>query len=253
MNRMMILIIGIAMLILITACVQNANDPLVQIVSTPTSEPGGNEVQLQYEGIGPLEITPAPGDGESAAAPSAGQVNGIISSSGQQSTNELSSGEPGQIESVAPGDFNFEQDASLPVNWLTYHDQEYSFSINYPDIYTILPETATSMEGDLAAVHQVRFLDIQLASGDATQFELPNFTITVFELGDQSLEAFVAKENQGGEVEAYTGRNLTGYRVYYNQLMAPNEFYYFSTNGYVYKLTPLGPNSQEMLHSFKIE
>lgn len=253
MKRKMVLIIVIAMLTLITACVQQDFDPLVQVESTPTYEHGGSEIQLQHEGIGPLEITPAPGNGTREAVPTDGQIEGIVSSSGQRSTSETSGGESGQIESIAPNGFASDQEASLQANWLTFHDQEYSFSINYPNSYKILRETGISMAGGPAAVLQVRFLDRQLASGDTAQLEISNFTITVFELGDQSLEAFIAKENQGAERETYTGRNMTGFRVIFSQLFAPNEFYYFSADGYVFKLTPLGPYGQEMLSSFKIE
>lgn len=253
MMRKMVLIIVIAMLTLITACVQQDFDPLVQVESTPTYEHGGSEIQLQHEGIGPLEITPAPGNGTREAVPTDGQIEGIVSSSGQRSTSETSGGESGQIESIAPNGFASDQEVSLQANWLTFHDQEYSFSINYPNSYKILRKTGISMAGGPAAVLQVRFLDRQLASGDTAQLEISNFTITVFELGDQSLEAFIAKENQGAERETYTGRNMTGFRVIFSQLFAPNEFYYFSADGYVFKLTPLGPYGQEMLSSFKIE
>jgi hypothetical protein len=47
--------------------------------------------------------------------------------------------------------------------------------------------------------------------------------------------------------------DLSGIRVYFKQLIAPNEFYYFSEHDYVYKLTPLGQYGQEMLQSFEIE
>ena len=35
-------------------------------------------------------------------------------------------------------------------------------------------------------------------------------------------------------------------------LLAPNEFYYFSTERYVYRLTPLGLYSGDMLGSFQL-
>lgn len=253
MKRKMVLSIVIAMLTLITACGQQDFDSLVQVVSTPTYEHGGSEIQLQHEGIGPLEITPAPGNGARETVPTDGQIEGIVSSSGQRSTSETSGGDSGQIESIAPNGSASDQEASLQVIWLNFHDQEYSFSINYPNSYIILRETGIAMTGSPGAVIQVRFLDKQLASGDTAQLEISNFTITVFELGDLSLEAFIAKENQAAESETYTGRNMTGFRVIINQLLAPNEFYYFSADGFVYKLTPLGPYGQEMLSSFKIE
>lgn len=35
-------------------------------------------------------------------------------------------------------------------------------------------------------------------------------------------------------------------------MMAPNEFYFFASEKYVYRLTPLGPHGQEMLGSFEL-
>jgi hypothetical protein len=205
------------------------------------------EGQPLYEGKGPLVITPAPGeDGEISSLP------GEIDPSMAEPQGGSYGGEPGQINSSAPEELLDEEDQQV-VTWLTYQDQAFSFSINYPNIYLILPETANSEDDVPAKVHQVRFQDMQLATGDTADFELPNFMIEVFELDDQSLEAFIAQNEPDGFVEAYQVNNLNGFRVYYNQLIAPGEFYFFSANGYVYKLTPLGLYSQEMLHSFQIQ
>jgi hypothetical protein len=253
MNKAIIRIIIFGLFFLFTACVQQNLDSIVQDASTQISAQGGEGIQLQHEGIGPLEITPDPGGGESAAAPSADKIEGNISSSGKQSTSGSKNVEPGYVDSVAPSSLTLNQEESLTVVWLTYFDQAFSFSIIYPQTYTILPEFANSVIDDPVKVHQVRFQDIQLATGDSAEFELPTFTIEVFELGDQTLEAFIAQIEPGGHKEEYQVNNLNGFRVYYNQLIAPNEFYFFSANGYVYKLTPLGSYSQEMLHSFNIQ
>jgi hypothetical protein len=82
--------------------------------------------------------------------------------------------------------------------------------------------------------------------------EIPKFNIEIVALGDQTLESFLDKYAAEAGREVYTQGNLTGFRVYFNRLSAPNEFYYFSNDGYVYRLTPLGKYSEDMLHSFKI-
>jgi hypothetical protein len=253
MKRMTILIIVISLLILAPACVQGDFQPLTIRTDTPVSSQGDNDIELQPKGISPLEITLQPGGEVRASAPSSDQSGGNISSFGKLSGDKSANGEPGEIESLAPEGLTLEQEGNPPVNWLKYHDQAFSFTINYPETYTILPESAKSMGGDPAKVYQVRFLENQLAMGDTAEFEIPNFTIAVFELGNQSLETFVAKEEGGGERESFSIGNLTGFRVSFKQLIAPGEFYYFAGNGYVYKLTPLGPYSQEMLQSFQIE
>jgi hypothetical protein len=253
MTRTTIFIIVLGMLILSTACVQQDMNPLEQSVLTPAGEGGVDEVEVQQEGIGPLEITPDPSNADLPLAPSAGQDDGNISSSGKRSASEAISGEPGQVDSVAPDGLALEQEANQPVSWLTYKDQDYSFSIDYPDTYTILPENEPLNEVNSELIHRVRFLDAQLAAGDTAEYEPPSFTIEIYPLGGQTLEAFIKKDKNRGEREAYMRGDLTGIRIYFKQLIAPNEFYYFSEHGYVYKLTPLGLYSQEMLHSFQIE
>jgi hypothetical protein len=253
MNKKAIGIVVFGLLFLATACVQKDIDSPLQGASTATSEPGSNEIQLQYEGIGPLEITPGP-DLEESATGSDDQVTGIISSSGEESSGSGSKrAEPGFVDSVAPSSSGLDLEKSLEVEWLTYQDKTYSFSIDYPSIYVVLPETEDLSKVDPAKVHQVRFQDIQLATGETAEFELPMFLIEVFEPGKQSLETFISRNEPGGAREAYQVNNLNGIRVYYNQLIAPNEFYFFSSQDYVYKLTPLGPFGPDMLESFNIQ
>ena len=43
-----------------------------------------------------------------------------------------------------------------------------------------------------------------------------------------------------------------GWKVRLPVLIAPNEFYFFGTKEYVYRLIPLGPHSQDMLASFQL-
>lgn len=253
MARTPIFIVAFGICFLTTACIQQNITSLAQSVDTPTGKQGIDEIELQQEGIGPLVITPDSSSANLPIEPAAGQDGGNISSSGERSTSESLSGEPGQIDSVAAGGLTIEQDASPPVSWLTYRDQAYSFSIDYPDTYTILPETEPVNHADLEVIHRVRFLDAQLAAGDTAEYEPPNFTIEVYALGSQALGEFIDKDKRSGGREVYTQGELTGFRVYFKQLIAPNESYYFSEHGYVYKLTPLGLYTEKMLHSFQIK
>jgi hypothetical protein len=253
MTRTTISFIVFGMFILTTACVQQDIDTLAQNVITPAAEKGIDAIELLQEGIGPLEITPDSSNANLPIDSSADQDGGNISSTGERSTQEPISGEPGQINSVAPGGLTLEQDAGQPVNWLTYRDQAYSFSIGYPDTYIILPKTEPSTNFDPELIHRVRFQDAQLAAGDTAEYEPPKFSIEIYTLGDQTLEDFISSVVSGGEREVYPLGNMTGFRVHFKQLIAPNEFYYFSEHGYVYKLTPLGLYVQEMLHTFQIE
>jgi hypothetical protein len=253
MNRTTIGIIVLGFLFLTTACVPQNRDSIPQNEPIQAGEREGDEIQLQYEGIGPLEITPHPGGRESAEIPPSDEMEGYISSAGEKSFSDSQSNEPGFVDSVSPNSLGLAQEEGITVEWLTYTDQAYSFSIDYPNIYMILPESAGSIQGDPLKVHQVRFQDIQLATGETAEFEIPIFKIEIFELGDQSLEDFIAQTDPDGLVEEYQVNNLQGFRVSYKQLIAPNEFYYFSSQGYAYKLTPLGPFGPEMVQSFNIQ
>jgi hypothetical protein len=102
-------------------------------------------------------------------------------------------------------------------------------------------------------LHEVRFLDEQLAGSYTAELEIPQFSIAIYNQGDQTLEAFLDANQVRGERELYTQNKLSGLRVSLNQMIAPNEFYYFTEHGYVYKLTPLSTYGQEILESFEIQ
>jgi hypothetical protein len=99
----------------------------------------------------------------------------------------------------------------------------------------------------------VRFLDRQLAKASTADLEIPNFTIEIFDLENQSLESFLDAYFEQGERQTINLGNLKGIRIYFDQLIAPNEFYYFANQDLVFKLTPLGEYNQEMLDSFQIQ
>ena len=246
-------LIVLGVLLLVTACAPDNQVAPDDGLSAPVSEAGGNEIQLLQEGKGPLEITPDPAGRENTTTSSTNQGGGNVSpSSGEPQSKTIGEGS-GQIDSFAPSDLVADETGIKPVNWLTYRDEAFLFSIEYPDTYTILPETIKLEETDPLRAHRVRFQDIALATGDTASFEIPKFTIEIFDLGDLNLDAFIDKYAAGAERQVYTQGDLTGLRVYFNRLSAPNEFYYFSSHGYVYKLTPLGKYSEQMLHSFKIK
>ena len=253
MNRIFSSLIVLGILFLATACASGNLVAPDEGLNAPASEAGGNEIQLLHEGKGPLEITPDPAGRKDTTSSSADQGGGNVSPSGGEPQSKTLGEESGQIESFAPSELVADEGEIKPVDWLTYQDQTFLFSIEYPDTYTILPENIHLEETDPLTTHRVRFQDIALATGDTASFEIPKFTIEIFELGDLTLDAFLDTYAAGAEREVYTQGDLTGLRVYFNRLSAPNEFYYFTSHGYVYKLTPLGKYSDEMLQSFQIK
>jgi hypothetical protein len=180
----------------------------------------------------------------------------VISSDGSTSGSVSSSDQAGQMPSSSVGSDAGNAGLSKPVKWLSYVDEAFKFSIQYPDIYVILPEVEPqSGEVNTRPVHQVRFQDRQLATADTAALEQPQFTVEVLNLpGQTSLDAFI-KSNlpfPGMTLEPYTYGKLSGLRASTNRMLAPNEFFFFAGNGVIYKLTPLGPYSTEMLQSFTI-
>jgi hypothetical protein len=247
-------LIVFGMFAIITACAPGQIETLIEEGSTSAAEVlPAEQFELLQEGIGPLEITP-PAEGESHDLHSANDlVEGNISSRGEQTFAESSSGEPGTINSQDPGGLAVRQEINPELIWLTHQEADYHYSLVYPDVYTILPQDDSQAADHPKLLHQLRILDRQLASGDTAEFEIPAFTIEVFELEDLSLEDFLNQFFEDGNRDPIKFKGMKGVRVYYDQLIAPNEFYYFAERGYVYKLTPLGLYGQEMLESFQIK
>jgi len=253
MFRMAIFLGALCIQLFFTACATGEIETLGEGIERITAqEPTSGEIQLQQEGIGPIEITP-PTPGEAPSLPPAtGGGSGNISSSGERSESNAPNEEPGMIQSKAPGGQVMEQELPAGVSWLIYQDQTFPFSLAYPDTYTILENDTLVEKSELNPIHQVRFLEKQLAEGDTSDLEIPNFTIEIYNLEEQSLESFLDKNFPQGQREQISLNNLNGLRVFFKNLIAPNQVYYLSDQGYVYRLIPMGEFSQEMLASFQI-
>jgi hypothetical protein len=254
MNSKAISIIVFGVLVITAACAPGQIETLIEDQANTISEELTTEgIQLQQEGIGPIEITPPPaGEGHNLAPPSEGD-GGNINSLGERSTSTAPDGEPGKIESKAPGGAALEGDVETAISWLVYKDLEFPFSIAYPDIHTILPAEYPSETSGPRLLYRLRFLDSQLASGETADLEIPNFSIEIFDRGELALDQFLDEYFDRGYREPFNQEGINGIRVYFDQLIAPNEFYFVADQDHVYKLTPMGVHSQEMLESFQIQ
>jgi hypothetical protein len=204
--------------------------------------------QLPSEGIGPLEIRPDKSDGNGDEISTGDLTAGNINSSGRRSASTPKGEQPGFSNSGAAGD----NKATPDINWLIYLDPTYKFSLDYPENYVILAENKPLDLSDLNLKYRVRFQDIDLAEADTAGYEIPKFTIEIFDLGSQSLESFLDSKAYGSEREAIRIGGLTGIKISFKTLRAPNMYYYFQEMGNTYKLTPLGQYGEEMLASFQI-
>lgn len=232
---------------LTTACAPAAA-PIPQGAKGASEDQVDDSKQLSSEGIGPLEITPDKSNGNGdelyTGDPSAGNIN----SSRRQSASTPKGEQPGFSNSAAAVDNKVTPD----VNWLIYLDPTYKFSLEYPENYVILAENEPLDLSDPNLKYRVRFQDIDLAEGDTAEYEIPKFTIEVFDLGSQSLESYLDSKANGSEHEAVRIGDLTGIKISFKTLRAPNMHYYFQEMGNTYMLTPLGEYGDEMLTSFQI-
>jgi hypothetical protein len=244
------------MYLFLTACAPGEVETLLQGLDaipsvSSTDRQSGEPIQPLSTGIGPIELSPEPGEPGSSGNITNDQSGGNISSSGEQSSGDVSSNQPGSMESSAPGN-GISGEPKPAAHWKTFQNDEYIFSISYPEDYVILPEIELLKNIDQALVYRVRFQHKNLANSAVADQELPQFSVEVYTASVDTLKAFVEDLGPGVNAEEFHLGDLTGYRVTYNRLIAPNEFYYFLGHGYIYKLTPLGEHSLEMLQSFTI-
>lgn len=153
----------------------------------------------------------------------------------------------------------------VPGEWLTYTDDTYGFSINYPDTLVVLPEPNALPKSRPIKAHRVRFQDRQKAEGQFADKEPAHFSVEVFELDEPVALQDWLEDNGllpkfGGPatgpaslVEPVELENTRkGLHIRLPILLAPNEYYYFATDVHVYRLIPLGVHSEDMLDSFTL-
>ena len=206
--------------------------------------------QVEREGTeAQLEITPGGVETLSGG-------NGVTSSDGKIVPSSPSGASEQGLEEKGglPGQSSANEG---PQKWLIYTDTAYGFSVKYPDTYVILPEPTPLPATTPPVVHRVRFQDQQRASGQFVDREPAQFAIEVFELAPpaplrewlHSARLIPARATVEHVHLVAAGHGL---RVRLAVMIAPNEFYFFATKKYVYRLTPLGPYSKYMIDSFQI-
>lgn len=184
---------------------------------------------------------------------------GIISSGGETAPTRppaQPSGEPSTI----PGEASSSPGAPTPagkersMDWPIYRDDTYGYEIRYPPNYIIRRGT---QQKEPLPLHQIEFHDRELAKSETAALQLPQFSIEVFENSSRlPLEKWL-KEHRMLEswmkfqVEPYSLSGASGVRLSSQLLLAPNEFIYLPHESYVFKLTPLGEFSEQMLATFK--
>lgn len=180
-----------------------------------------------------------------------GCQNGQIICSTEACVNDLNQTEPdgaGFDQGFDP--YAGPTETPHPFNMLTYTDPRFGFSIAYPD--TDFIKSGKTKEANL--VQEVLFYDKELAKSDTTNLQPPSCAIYVYTNNDRTpLAQWIAKnkpyEYQNGPITSATIGNTQGYKVTFEIMIYPGEFYFIEQGNYVYELIYCG---DEVLRSFKI-
>jgi len=140
-----------------------------------------------------------------------------------------------------------------PTGWLTYTNEIYHFTVSYPNTYVTLGDDQNQAQAQAKHIFQVRFQDQRIAAAATASLEPPQFQIEVFDnTANVPLARWLDEQGVRGERADVTLGGQAGLRVSLMTMMAPNQFYYVAQGPYIYRLTPLGPFSEQMLASFKL-
>jgi len=145
---------------------------------------------------------------------------------------------------------------AAPSGWQTYSDADYAFALDFPPEYVIQAEPVQPPAARRLPLRRVRFQQRDIAAGQFADREPAQFTVEVFErLGRQSLREWLQSEGRLPQDAVVTPVRLAGadegIRVQMRQQLAPNDFVYFARGEYIYALTPLGEQGNQMLASFR--
>jgi hypothetical protein len=153
----------------------------------------------------------------------------------------------GSSDSSQPGG-----SVTIPVDWKTYTDPQFGFSISYPSNYIILDEIEKLTDVSPNMVLRVRFMDAELAHGSTANIEIPTFTIEIYENPSVTpLDSWISSHSSRGTLDPIKVDGVACTQLSLMTMQAPNQFDFCSKNNYVYKFIPVGLYSVEMLASFK--
>ncbi len=192
----------------------------------------------------------------SACAQQASSDGATIDNSGTEYPGVPGNSTPGSAEGAAiAGETNIPDAASeIPANikWIEYKDPDLGFSLKYPDIYTILKEPLTFKDSVPNLIGRFRLLEPSLANSDFAEMEPPKFSIEIFSNSQaQPLSDWIKTNYSSGESINTEVDGLSCTKVTLKIQLAPNQFIVCNRNNMLYKFTPSGLLSKEILDSFK--
>ncbi len=140
----------------------------------------------------------------------------------------------------------------VPVNWIAYADPNFGFSLRYPDIYTTLTEPQNFADVAPDLIGRFRLLEPSLAKSDFAELEPPKFSIEIYANdAGLSLNDWLDANLPSGDKETVQIDGINCTKLTQQILLAPNQFIVCEYSGNIYKFTPLGLYSEDILASFK--
>ena len=138
--------------------------------------------------------------------------------------------------------------------WPTYRNDQYGFELRYPPDYAIVQPR---QRPQLAPLFRVWFKEAALASSPIADREPPQFAVDVYDNASQRpLDTWLVTSGAARDLarvarEAVQVGGVQGLRLTDQMMLAPNTFYYVARGPFVYRFTPLGRFSDQMLASVR--
>lgn len=138
------------------------------------------------------------------------------------------------------------------TGWRAYRNNQYSFELHYPPDYAVV-KPRDQLQLQPPPLFRVWFKEASLANSPIADREPPQFAVDVYDNASQeTLNAWLAGSGATRNFARVTQQavhvgGIQGLCLTDQTLLAPNTFYYVARGPFVYRFTPLGGLSDEML------
>lgn len=193
--------------------------------------------------------TVSPSDNQGITSPGDGGIdnNGDVASGGSAGGNE-----PGSAAGSNPTGDPAAGSATSPIQWSDYQDTTLGFSLSIPSLYIPLKEPTSLADVNTNLLGRLRLLEPDLANSDFAEMEPPKFSVEVYSnVQALSLEDWLSTNTSDGDLESVQVDGVDCQKITLKIQLAPNQFIFCDHDNRVYKLIPLGPESEKILASFK--